>query len=84
MGLSRRKFTKELKLAAIQRVESGATAADVARAFEVTRICCIGGGRSSGMARAMRFPAKGSGVGMRRKSRNWSGRSGSRSWRLIF
>ncbi len=35
MGLSRRKFTKELKLAAIQRVESGATAAEVARAFEV-------------------------------------------------
>ena len=35
MGMSRRKFTKELKLAAIQRVEAGATAAEVARAFEV-------------------------------------------------
>ena len=35
MGLSRRKFTKEVKLAAIQRLEAGASAAEVARAFEV-------------------------------------------------
>jgi transposase len=36
MGLARRKFTKEFKLAAIQRLETGATTAEVARAFEVT------------------------------------------------
>jgi transposase-like protein len=35
MGLSRRQFTKEFKLAAIQRLESGARRAEVARAFEV-------------------------------------------------
>jgi transposase-like protein len=35
MGQLRRKFTKEVKLAAIQRIEAGATAAEVARAFEV-------------------------------------------------
>jgi transposase len=35
MGLSRRKFTKELKLATIQRLETGSSAAEVARAFEV-------------------------------------------------
>jgi transposase len=35
MGLSRRKFTKELKLAAIQRLDGGASVAEVARAFEV-------------------------------------------------
>ena len=35
MGLSRRQFTKEFKLAAIQRLESGASLAEVARAFEV-------------------------------------------------
>ena len=35
MGLARRKFRQELKLAALQRVEGGATAAGVARAFEV-------------------------------------------------
>jgi len=36
MALSRRKFTKEVKLAAIQRLDAGASAAEVARAFEVT------------------------------------------------
>ena len=35
MGLSRRQFTKEFKLAAIERLERGASVAEVARAFEV-------------------------------------------------
>ncbi|SRR5712692_11727868 len=35
MGLSRRKFTREFKLAAIQRLEMGASVAEVSRAFEV-------------------------------------------------
>ena len=35
MGLSRRKFTREFKLAAVQRLETGASVAEVARAFEV-------------------------------------------------
>jgi|SRR5579863_9343517 len=35
MGLSRRQFTKEIKLAAMQRLEMGASRAEVARAFEV-------------------------------------------------
>jgi len=35
MGLSRRRFTKEFKLAAVQRLEMGAWLAEVARAFEV-------------------------------------------------
>src|SRR5208337_2121519 len=35
MGLSRRQFTKEFRLAAIQRLEMGASLAEVARAFEV-------------------------------------------------
>jgi transposase len=35
MGLSRRQFTREFKLAAIQRLELGASVAEVARAFEV-------------------------------------------------
>src|ERR1700681_1633454 len=35
MGLSRRKFTKEMKLAAVQQLETGSSAAEVARAFEV-------------------------------------------------
>ena len=35
MGLSRRQFTKEFKMAAVQRLEMGASLAEVARAFEV-------------------------------------------------
>ena len=35
MGLSRRKFTREMKLAAVQRLETGSSAAEVARAFEI-------------------------------------------------
>jgi transposase len=35
MALSRRKFTKEVKLAAIQRLDAGASIAEVSRAFEV-------------------------------------------------
>ena len=35
MSLSRRKFTKEFKLAAVRRLEAGASIAEVARACEV-------------------------------------------------
>ena len=35
MSLSRRQFTKEFKLAAVQRLEMGASVAELARAFEV-------------------------------------------------
>lgn len=35
MGLSRRQFTKEFKLAADQQLEMGAPVAEVSRAFEV-------------------------------------------------
>jgi transposase len=35
MSLSRRKFTKEMKMAAVQQLEAGSSIAEVARAFEV-------------------------------------------------
>jgi transposase-like protein len=35
MSLSRRKFTKEIKLAAVRQLETGSSAAEVARAFEI-------------------------------------------------
>ena len=35
MGLSRRKFRKEFKLAAVRRLEQGASVAEVVRAMEV-------------------------------------------------
>ena len=38
MGLSRRKFTKEFKEAAVRRLELGASLAEVARACEVNPI----------------------------------------------
>ena len=36
MGLSRRQFTKEFKLAAVRRVEQGVSIAEVARGMEVS------------------------------------------------
>ena len=36
MGLSRRQFTKEFKLAAVQRLEQGVSIAEVARGMEVS------------------------------------------------
>jgi transposase len=35
MSLSRRKFTKEMKMAAVQQLEVGSSIAEVARAFEI-------------------------------------------------
>jgi transposase len=35
MGLSRRQFTKEFRLAAVRRLEQGVSMAEVARALEV-------------------------------------------------
>ena len=35
MSLSRRRFTQEFKLAAVERLDQGASAAEVSRAFEV-------------------------------------------------
>ena len=35
MGVSRRTFTRETKMAAVRRLESGSSVAEVARAFEV-------------------------------------------------
>jgi transposase-like protein len=35
MGLARRKFTRELKTAAIRQLEAGSSVAEVARAFEI-------------------------------------------------
>src|ERR1700679_3252548 len=35
MGVSRRTFTREIKMAAVRRLESGSSVAEVARAFEV-------------------------------------------------
>ena len=46
MGLSRRQFTKEFKLAAVRRLEEGVSLREVARALEVNPMCCTVGGVS--------------------------------------
>ncbi len=87
MGLSRRKLTREMKLAEIRQLGKGSSAAEVARAFEINSNLlhlCPGGGRSSGTVRATPFPAKGSGGGTKRSSLSWSARWDSRRWRLMF
>jgi hypothetical protein len=44
MGLSRREFTKEFKIAALRQLDAGVSIAAVARWCEIIRICCIAGG----------------------------------------
>jgi len=47
MGLPRRQFTKEFKLAAVRRLETGASLAEVTRGLEVNPTCCNAGGANS-------------------------------------
>jgi transposase-like protein len=84
MSLSRRQFTKEFKLAAIQRLETGASVAEAARAFEVNPNGLHRWRREFRQGPTMRFPAWGSGAGKRAGQPNWSARSASRRWRSIF
>jgi transposase len=84
MGLSRRKFTKEIKLAAVQQLQMGSSAAEVARAFEVNPNLLHRWRKEFTMVLAMHSREWESGAGTRRRWRNWSARSVSRGWRSIF
>jgi transposase-like protein len=83
-GLDRRKFTKELKLAAIQRLQAGATAAEVVRAFGVTPKILYRWRDEFRRGPGNSFPGSG--------QRRWDETRGaqlerkvdSRRWRLIF
>ena len=83
MGLSRRQFTKEFKLAAIERLEMGASVAEVARAFEVNPNGLHRWRREFRQGPGNVFP----GLGKRRWEEgrwpNWSARLTSRRWRSI-
>jgi len=84
MSLSRRQFTKEFKLAAIQRLEMGASVAEVARAFESQpRTYCTVGRRESAKGLGMRFPVWGSGAGKRAGGPTGAQDWPARSWRSI-
>ena len=82
MGLSRRLFTQEFKLAAIRRLEKGVSIGH--GGWKSTPTYCIAGGGSSEPGPATRFRVTGSSAGAKAGSRNWNVRSASRRWRSIF
>ena len=84
MGLSRRMFTKEFKLAAVQRLERGSSIGEVARALEVNPNVLHRWRREIRQGPGNVFPGTASSAGPKGGSRSWSARSASRPWRLIF
>jgi transposase len=84
MGLSRRTFTREMKLAAVQRLETGASIAEVARAFEVNPNVLHRWRREFREGSGNAFP----GLGKKRwddtSKPSWSVRSASKRRRSIF
>ena len=84
MGFSRRKFTKEFRLAAVRGLETGASMAEVARACEVNPNFLHRWRRCSVTAWIARSPDWASGSPRKAKSPNWSVRSASKLWKSIF
>ena len=84
MGLSRRKFTKELKLAATQQLEMGSSVAEVARAFEVNPNLLRRWRKEFRHGPGNAFPGEGKRRWDETKVPNWSARSDNRLWRSIF
>ena len=76
MGLSRRTFTKEFKLAAVRRLEAGVSMAEVARGLEV----------SPSVLQHWRheFRQAPGNAGPKAGWPSWNARSASRRWRSIF
>lgn len=84
MGLSRRTFTREMKLAAVQRLETGSTIAEVARAFEVNPNVLHRWRREFRQGPVTPSPVSENGDGMTPSRASWNGRSVNRPWRSIF
>ena len=84
MGLSRRQFTKEFKLAAVRRLEQGVSISEAARALEVNPNVLHRWKRSSARDRVTRSQEMENSAGPRGRSRNWSGRSVNKPWKSIF
>ena len=84
MGLTRRKFTREMKMAAIQQLDAGSSAAEVARAFEINASLLHRWRKEFQHGPAMRFPESASAAGRKLASPNWNGRSASKRWISIF
>jgi transposase-like protein len=81
----RRKFSKEFKLEAVRRIQSGQSVAESSRALEVkaTELYRLvpGSGSSSESGRLL---ARGGLWPSPTKLPSWSARSGNRPWKSIF
>jgi transposase-like protein len=84
MGLSRRQFSKEFKLAAVRRLEQGVSIGEAARALEVSPNVLHRWRREFRQGPGSVFPGNESSAGRKAGSRSWSARSASRPWRSIF
>lgn len=84
MGLSRRQFTKEFKLAAVRRLEQGISIAEVARGLEVNPNVLHRWRREFRSGPGNVFPGNGKQRCRKAGLRSWNGRSVSRPWRSIF
>ncbi len=86
MGLSRRQFSKEFKLAAVRRLEQGASRAEVARTLEVSPNVLDRWRSEHRKGTRKRFSPAWASRACRtvRGSLSWNARSANRHWRLIF
>ena len=84
MGLSRRRFTKEFKLAAVQRLEQGVGVTEVARALEVNPNVLHRWRREFRQGPGNAFSGNGKNAGRKAGLPSWSVRSVSRPWRSTF
>ena len=84
MGLSRRQFTKEFKLAAVRRLEQGVSIAEVARGLEVNANVLHRWRREFRHGPGNVFPGNGKQRWKKDALRNWNARSASRPWRSIY
>jgi transposase len=76
MGVSRRTYTREFKLAAVRRLEAGVSIAEVARGLEVNPNVLHRWRREFRQAPGIAFPGR----GQRRWSEGKNRRTGAQGW----
>jgi transposase-like protein len=81
---SRMKFTREFKLATVERLRAGEPLGSVARSLEVNRQELYRWKRKVKRLGEHAFPGVGRKRGRRAGSPSWNVRSGHRCWRSIF
>src|ERR1700744_5940801 len=84
MGLSRRQFTQEFKLAAVRRLEPGVSITEVARGLEVNPNVLHRWRREFRQGPGNAFPDNGKQRWAKARWLNWNVRSASRRWSSIF